>query len=290
MITIQDLYNDVIYTYASKTFGGGERHVKLDEITGFSDGKVKIIFNYENDGELMELALLKNALENMGIQANLLEIPYFPGARQDRICDKGEAFSLKVYANFINSLNFPQVTIFDPHSDVTPALVNNVDVVNNHVFIENCLFYLMDEEGLEDVSLVSPDAGSNKKIFGLAKELVTHLITFQITEVIRCDKLRDMTTGKIIESIVYADDLTGKDLVICDDVASYSNTFMLLAEKLKQKGAHRIFLAVSHFEGVADLEKMRKSGIDAVFTTTSKNWEREGYNTDNYIVTLPWRY
>ena len=34
-----------------------------------------------------------------------LIIPYFPYARQDRVCDGGESFTLKIFANIINRCN-----------------------------------------------------------------------------------------------------------------------------------------------------------------------------------------
>ena len=56
-----------------------------------------------------------------------LVIPYFPYARQDRVCIEGEALGAAVMANFINNLDFAKVTIWDAHSEVSPALLNRVE-------------------------------------------------------------------------------------------------------------------------------------------------------------------
>jgi ribose-phosphate pyrophosphokinase len=77
--------------------------------------------------------------------------------------------------------------------------------------------------------LISPDAGSNKKIFDLAKSIGYD------GEIIRCDKLRDISTGNIIETIVYKDDLNGMDCLIVDDVIDGGRTFIELSKILKQK-------------------------------------------------------
>jgi len=42
---------------------------------------------------------------------------------------KGEALSVKVFAGLINNLNLTSVTIFDPHSEVISALLNNCLVI-----------------------------------------------------------------------------------------------------------------------------------------------------------------
>ena len=113
------------------------------------------------------------------------------------------------------------------------------------------------------IVLVSPDAGSNKKIFNVAKFLKGEY------DVVRADKIRDVTDGKIIDTQVFCDSLEGKITLIVDDIASYANTFMRLSEKLKKKKADKVYLAVSHYEGVADVNSLKKSGIDGVFTTNS---------------------
>jgi ribose-phosphate pyrophosphokinase len=173
------------------------------------------------------------------------------------VCNYGEAFSLKVYANLINSLSLEEVTIFDPHSEVTPALIENCRVVDNHQFISKVINDLP-----IDYCLVSPDAGSNKKIFSLARHLGG-------PEVIRADKIRSVGDGKIIGTEVFADDLSGKTLWIVDDIISGGRTFIELAKRLKEKGAAKILLVVSHDEGVCSERLLKDAGIDQMFTTNS---------------------
>lgn len=117
--------------------------------------------------------------------------------------------------------------------------------------------------------LISPDAGSNKKIFDLAK-----LIDYD-GEIIRCDKLRDIVTGNIIETIVYKDDLNGKDCLIVDDICDGGRTFIQLATALKQKNCGKIYLIVTHgifSSGFDDLS----DNIDGIFCTNSVSDVRDG--------------
>lgn len=190
-----------------------------------------------------------------------LILPYLPYARQDRVCVKGEAFSLKVLGNFINSLNFDKVVILDPHSPVAEAVIDNVKVVTQldiifafkpfreRVFNNECVF-------------VSPDAGSNKKVSVLAQ-------CFGHREFIRADKLRDLETGKIKETIVYADDLNGCDVVIADDICDGGRTFIELAKVLKNKNAGKIILYVTHGIFSQGFKVLFDGGIDEIYTTDS---------------------
>ena len=87
----------------------------------------EVVWLYENDGEMFtlhcvveHLRRVQNYSSNMVIN---LVMPYVPNARMDRIHDDNEIFTLKYFANFINSLNFNKVGVFDPHSNVTTALI-----------------------------------------------------------------------------------------------------------------------------------------------------------------------
>ncbi|MGI5308710.1 ribose-phosphate diphosphokinase [Rheinheimera sp. WS51] len=245
-------------------FGGGENHICL---TTEPKQQVRVLFHYQGDESLIQLLLLTDALKRAGATCIELLVPYFPGARQDRVCNPGEALSVKVYASLINSQNYSSVSVFDPHSDVTAALLNQVKVVKNHAFIQQVLTNQLQNNPLlnnqsGDITLVSPDAGANKKIFELSA-------TLGGLPIIRADKVRDVTNGKIIATEVYADDLSGKTCVIVDDICAGGRTFIELAKKLKAKGAERIVLIVSHYEGKADETLLQQSGIDQLYCTDS---------------------
>ena len=236
-------------------FKAGETHVKLTNLK--LDESTTFLIKFFTEGSLFKLAMIKDAWDRIksGRPFAKLAIPYFPGARQDRVCNDGEPLSVKVYASFINSMQFDEVVVFDPHSDVTPALIQNCKTVDNHQFVRDCL------DGSANYCLVSPDAGSNKKIFSLAKNLGV--------EVVRADKKRNVTDGSIVGTDVFADDLSGKHCVIVDDIISGGRTFIELAKVLKAKGSSRITLIVSHHEGVASDQSLIDAGIDQVFTTDS---------------------
>jgi ribose-phosphate pyrophosphokinase len=253
-------------------FGGGEQQFRLTDPSQLIQGAVIIVLRFTQDSEIVKLMLAVDAIRRAKAETKIsLVIPYFPGARQDRVCNTGEPLTVRVYADIINSLKFESVTILDPHSDVTPALIDNVVVRNNFEFVCASILEIIAREGAKQkhlFTLVSPDAGANKKVYNVSKHLINRGLN--IESVIRADKLRDLSTGKIIETTVYADDLTDKVCVIIDDICSYGGTFCALATKLKEKNAAAVYLVVTHNEGVADNHKLKASGIDWVYTTNSK--------------------
>ncbi|WP_300484979.1 ribose-phosphate diphosphokinase [Flavobacterium sp.] len=219
--------------YQSFVFSGGEPHIKINP--DFDPNQMITItqrINSFNDLGLFCIAV--DALKRMGVKTIEAFIPYFPAARQDRVMIKGESLSVKVYADIINNLQLQKITVFDPHSEVTPALLNNCEVLDNHAFIKKVTEYLN-----TDLKLISPDGGALKKIYKVSEALGG-------IEVVECSKSRDVKTGKLSGFKVYDTDLEGKDCLIVDDICDGGGTFLGLAEELKQKNAGNLYLAISH--------------------------------------------
>ncbi len=245
--------NEITYDYF--TFSGGEPHIKIT--TQFSNvEKVSITHRIQSFNDIGILLLAVNALRNMGVTKLDLLLPYFPAARQDRLMVSGEALSVKVYADIINNQHFNSVTVFDPHSEVTPALLNNCKVLDNFDFIKQITNQLN-----ENLLLISPDGGALKKIYKVAAYL-------QDYDVVECSKSRDVKTGKLSGFKVYADDLQGKDCLLVDDICDGGGTFLGLAKELKAKNAGNLYLAISHGIFSKGFENLGKE-FKKIFTTDS---------------------
>ena len=239
--------------FSAFTFNGGEPHIKILE-TDIQE--VTITHRITAFNDLGFVLIATDALKRMGVKTINLFIPYFPAARQDRVMVAGEPLSVKVYADIINAQQYSEVIVFDPHSEVTPALLNNVTVIQNFEFVKQCLATIDDE-----VVLISPDGGALKKIYKVAEYLGG-------VEVVECSKKRDVKTGQLSGFRVYEEDLSGKHCVIVDDICDGGGTFLGLAQALKDKNAAKLSLVVSHgifSKGFKELTTV----FDQVFTTNS---------------------
>lgn len=241
--------------FESFMFSGGEPHIKINP--DFNRTKLVTITHRLNSfNDLGLLCLATDALQRMGAKLNTLVIPYFPAARQDRVMIPGEPLSVKVYADIINALHFQKVIVFDAHSEVTPALLNNCEVITNHSFIQNVISKIGKE-----VILISPDGGALKKIYKVSEFLGG-------IPVVECSKSRDVKTGKLTGFKVYEDDLNGKACLIVDDICDGGGTFMGLAQELKNKNAGPLYLAVSHGIFNKGFEALNLN-FENIFTTNS---------------------
>ena len=240
------------------TFSGGEVHVKLDmtafSLINFIGVKVQIHQEIRTSDDFMAVVMAKDALDeifrfypNTPIELYSLYVPY---ARQDRYCEQGEAFGVRTFARLLNSLNFSRVVIADPHSEVTPAVINNLQIMPQH----EIAFYMLGWKlRMDNFELVSPDGGALKKIFKLGT---------QMNLKVHCaDKIRDTATGDIIRTDISVQDFGGANLMIVDDICDGGRTFIELAKVLRDRNAGRIELFVTHgifskgvdvFEGYVD--------------------------------------
>ncbi len=282
MITIKK--NGLGLSFKDFTFPAGEVSIKLNSL----DRKYQlqpadhqtIIAHLKNSEDVMQLAMTKDALQRFDDTPIHLFMPYLPYARQDRVCDKGESFSLKVFCDFINHLNFKKVTICDPHSEVAPALLNNVQVITQFDIINKWLNFTNENIGC---ILVSPDAGANKKTAEIAKY-------FNHSEFVRADKLRDLTNGNIKETIVYCDDFKNRDVLCCDDLGDGMRTFTELAKVCKAKNCGKFIVYISHGIFSKGLDICFENGIDKIFTTNSfrndltKTEKLDVFDINNFVV------
>jgi ribose-phosphate pyrophosphokinase len=230
---------------------GCEQHVKIN----YNSEDVTICCRIKSSNDLMNLFLATDALRRNGTKSVSAVIPFLPYARQDRVMVKGEPLSVKVIADLINSQNYDQVTILDPHSDVAPALINNCRVITNYSFVASVL------ASFNYYRIASPDAGALKKVYSLASS-IGHK-----NPIVECGKKRDVVTGKITATTCNESNLEGADVFIVDDICDGGFTFTELAKVLKTRNCGKIYLIVTHgifSKGIDALE-----GIDHVFTTDS---------------------
>lgn len=242
-----------------KQFPGGELHI-TDSWT--KDGSIlqdqTILCRIKCTDDLMKLCLFVDAFKRFtGRMPYKLVLPYIPYARQDRVANPGEALSIKVFADILNSLNFRQVLVLDPHSDVGTALINNIKILPQwEIFADSIP---------QEVDLISPDAGALKKIYKLQEAAYNLGIEVPVRT---ATKHRDTQTG-----FISGTSLDGvpkhKTCVVVDDICDGGGTFLALAKTLQEQYEKRI-LMVTHGIFSKGLEELSKY-YDRLLATNSFN-------------------
>lgn len=251
-------------------FAGGEEHVRLDtEAFGF-DEIAQINADLRSSSDVMALLLVTDALRRLYANHIVLCMPYVPYARQDRVCAAGEALSLRVFCELIARQNYLRIEVWDVHSDVMLALMDRVLNIGPETFLKGAAI------DWQKTVLVSPDAGALKKTARVAKAF--HC------DYIRADKSRDTVTGEITGTVVHADHVGDRDLLIVDDICDGGRTFIELASELRKLTTGRVMLYVTHgifsrgpqvFDGLIDRVFCANpfvDGLPANFINLAPNW------------------
>lgn len=246
----------------------------LMKLSFFLKPSNKICWHYENDAELFKLICLVKAMREIdkGIRIDLF-MPYLPNARQDRIKNPEDVFTLKYFCEIINSLEFDTVFVTDVHSNVSLALLDRVREMKPWEYIHKALTKITfmetgdvmqeaREECYKNLLLFYPDEGAMKRYSG---EMGMPYL-FGVKD-------RDWKTGQI-KRLNLAGDVSmieGKNILIIDDICSKGGTFYYAAKELKEAGAANIYLYVTHCENTIHEGELLKedSLIKHIFTTDS---------------------
>jgi ribose-phosphate pyrophosphokinase len=220
------------------------------EVTEF---KPSFTFRIESYKDLFVLKSIVEVYNYNKAPIISITIPCLFGQRSDRRFKYNESFGLKIITDFINNLNIPFVHILDTHSDVSLALVNNSTKLKADEFINKTITDINNK----GIVLVSPDSGAYKRVFSLAESLNLPLVA--------ANKFRDLD-GKITLNIT--GDVKDKECLIIDDIADGGFTFYLLAKQLKEQGASKVYLYVTHGYFNKGFDLLREY-IDHIYCTDS---------------------
>ena len=239
-------------------FPGGEVGIDINvgsEEANFNTHRVRVDARIRTSDDLMALVMATDALKRQFPLASFgLDIPYFPYARQDRVCNAGEALSAKVMGSIINSLGYATVQVIDPHSSVTEAVIDNVYVRSQYDVFHGI------KSDWSDWTIVAPDMGAMKKTEYFAKRVGAK-------NVIAFNKTRELSTGKIT-GMVCLDTIekAGKFMVL-DDICDGGRTFIELSRHFTETD-QQVELAVTHGIFSKGVEVVTKE-FDMVHTTNS---------------------
>ena len=240
------------------------QNIWLGKMLMSTDCPIHITWHFESNEEMTALMFITEHLRSQGATHIELIMPYVPNSRMDRVKSTDDVFTLKYFCNFINWLNFKRVTVLDPHSYVSEALINNVCVKHSDEYILLAIKSLgKGYPGMsrEDWMVFYPDEGAMKRY----SDSLGYKYAFGI-------KRREWETGKIkgLDVAGCTGDIKDKVILIIDDICSKGGTFYHSAKKLKELGAKEVYLFVTHCENtIFEGELLKTDLIKKIYTTDS---------------------
>lgn len=211
----------------------------------------KVICSLLGPENLLELAEVADALEESGVYKEL-HIPYLMGARYDRRMKEGDSFDLKVIAKIINSLKFDRVYLYDPHSDVSAALIERSRVITNQKLVESY--------DKKEAILIIPDGGAIKKSHDYLQWNTS------LVGAVQCVKHRNQDDGRVNLEVLNPDLCKGENCVIIDDICDGGATFNAIAEQIDPL---HLTLMVTHGIFSAGFDKLGEK-FNEIITSNSR--------------------
>ena len=253
-------------------FPDGEVDIKIDE-----DLRGRDVFVLQptcppvNDN-WVELLLLLDTLRRASAGRITAVMPYYGYARKDRKDEGRVPISAKVVANTLVSSGAERLVTLDMHA---AQIQGFYDIPVDHLYARPVLLDAVEELGVENPVVVTPDVGGTKMARAYAKRLGADLAIV--------DKRRISGSETVVEHVI--GDVKGRNCVIVDDMISTGGSITQAAETLKRAGADRIVIAVSHavFCGPA-VERLENAPVDTVLVTDTIPLERKPKNLHTVSV------
>ncbi len=216
-------------------------------IQRFSDGEILPTFQesirgdfvfliqstYAPSDNLMELLLMIDAAKRASAEKIIAVIPYYGYARQDRKDKPRVAIGSKLIANMLVAAGADRVITMDLHA---PQIQGYFDIPVDHLDSHAVFIPYIENLRLENLTFAAPDVGSANRI----REIASHFEA----EMVICDKHRKRANE--IASMVVIGDVTGKDMVIIDDLCDTGGTLAKSAALLMEKGAKSVRAMITH--------------------------------------------
>ncbi len=254
------------------TFPDGESLVRLPE--RLPPHVILCTSLAEANKRLIELELAGAAALSLGAKRLTLVAPYLCYMRQDKAFNPGEAVSQKIIGRLLARRLDGLVTV-DPHLHRTHALGDAVPVRRAVALSAAPVMseWLSRHGGASLV--VGPDAESEQWVARIAAAAgCRHCVA-------RKERLGDREVRVTLPEL----DFRGRDIVLVDDIVSTGETVAEAAGQLRDRGALRITLLVTHALFAAGaLERIRSAGVGDVCSTDSVPHESNRLHLDTLLA------
>jgi ribose-phosphate pyrophosphokinase len=238
-------------------FPDGETAVQVKESVRGQDTFIIQSIALDPNNYLVELLIIIDALKRASAGSITAVVPYFGYCRQDRKDKPRQPITAKLVADMMANAGATHVLTVDLHSGQIEGFF---DIPVDHVHAIPILANAFKECVSNEFVVVAPDIGSVKLTHAYASCLNAD---FAIV-----DKHRRSATDVEVVSVI--GDVKGKDVLLADDMCSTGGTLVSAAKACREKGAKRIFAAVTHGLFVGDaIEKIEQSPIEALIMSNT---------------------
>lgn len=206
---------------------------------------------------LMEMLLMIDAAKRASARHITAVLPYFGWARQDRKDKPRVPIAAKLVAKMLEVAGATRIITMDLHADQIQGFFEKpVD----HLFASTVFLPYLKDLNLDNLTIASPDMGGSKRAYAYSK--------FLQSDVVICYKQR--IKANVISHMELIGDVTGKNVVLVDDMVDTAGTLTKAADLMMEKGALSVRAICTHpiLSGNA-YERIEDSKLEELIVTNS---------------------
>ena len=217
-----------------RRFANGEIFCEIEKNVRGADVFVVQTTSAPVNDNLMELLIMVDALKRASAASITTVVPYYGYSRQDRKASPRTPISAKLVADLITVAGASRVITMDLHAGQIQGFF---DIPFDNIYASPVfLSYIKEHINIDNLTLVSPDAGGVERVRWYAKRLEK--------DIAMIDKRR--TGPNVAKAMNIVGDVKGRDVIIIDDMIDTGGTLIEAAKTLKQHGAEKIYSFATH--------------------------------------------
>jgi ribose-phosphate pyrophosphokinase len=238
------------------TYSDGEFQPSFEE--SVRGARVFIIGStFPDSDHLMQMLLMLDAAKRASARHITAVLPYFGWARQDRKDKPRVPIGAKLIAKMLEVAGATRIITMDLHADQIQGFFEKpVD----HLFASTVFLPYLRNLNLDKLTIASPDMGGSKRAYAYSK--------FLESDVVICYKQRKK--ANVISHMELIGDVTGKNVVLVDDMVDTAGTLTKAAEVMIERGALSVRAICTHpiLSGQA-YERIENSKLEELIVTDS---------------------
>jgi ribose-phosphate pyrophosphokinase len=206
---------------------------------------------------LMEMLLMLDAAKRASARHITAVMPYFGWARQDRKDKPRVPIAAKLVAKMLEVAGATRIITMDLHADQIQGFFEKpVD----HLFASTLFLPYLKSLNLDNLTIASPDMGGSKRAYAYSKALES--------DVVICYKQREK--ANVISHMELIGEVTGKNVVLVDDMVDTAGTLTKAADLMMERGALSVRAITTHaiLSGNA-YERIENSKLTELIVTDS---------------------
>ena len=255
-----------------KKFSDGEIQVEIEENVRGMDVFVVQSTCTPVNSYLMELLIMMDAIKRASAERITAVLPYYGYARQDRKVAPRVPITAKLVADIITTAGANRLLTIDLHAGQIQGFFN---IPVDHLYAAPVMMDFIKQEYVNDLVIVSPDAGGVERARAFGKRLGASLAII--------DKRRAQPNESTVMNII--GDIKGKTALLLDDMVDTAGTLTQAADALVKAGAKKVAACCTHavLSGHA-LEKINQSALEKMVVSDTIPIKPEAQSCKKIVV------